>query len=91
MQIPALAGQALGLTGTAAAIRKGQERFDERAGAVVADAAALAGDEPGDTGQLAADVVGMQADAVANQVLYGVFRRQRDNEQALLDAVKPRG
>lgn len=79
----------LGLTGTAQAIQRGQARFDAKAAQVTADT--LQDAQPGaDASSLASDLVGMQADAISNKILYAVFRRQQEQQGDLADLIKPK-
>jgi hypothetical protein len=80
-----------GLPATTAAIQRAQERFDQRAGEVTSAAEALADpDSPGDAGDLTQAVVGMQVESVVNSVLFATFRRQSEQQQELVDLIKPR-
>jgi hypothetical protein len=88
MELPPIS--APGLSGTAAAIQRGQARFDERAQEVVAAAEAQAAEQPTASDDLTRSLVGMQADAISNQMLYAVFLRQQDQQRELLDSVTPR-
>jgi hypothetical protein len=83
MEIPS------GIQATAAAIQRGQARFDRAAGQVVADTESMARPEPADGGDLARDLVGMDQDALMNSVLYGVFRRQQEQQSERASLVRP--
>jgi hypothetical protein len=80
-----------GLPATSLAIQRAQERFDQRAGEVTSAAEALINpDAAGDSGDLTQAVVGMQAESVVNSVLFATFRKQSENQQELIDLIKPR-
>jgi hypothetical protein len=80
-----------GIQATASAIQKAQVRFDAAAENVVGAAQDLASDEPSaSNGDLTAGIVNMQAESSVNQVLYGVFKRQVDQQQALMDMIQPK-
>jgi hypothetical protein len=79
-----------GLAAVTSAIRIGQDRFDQAAARVTEDALAAADPaSSAEAGQLPADLAAMQQDAVANQVLFNVYRRQQEHQLALLDVMKP--
>ncbi len=79
---------AAGLSGTGAAIRSAQARFDESATKVVQDTMSTAAEAPAaDT--LANDLVAMKVDSLTNSILYGVFRRQSEQQQNLVDLSNP--
>lgn len=77
-----------GLPATAEAIRNAQTRFDDAATQVVQDTMATAADEPA-SDNLAGDLVNMKADSLTNSILYGVFRRQSEQQQNLVDLINP--
>lgn len=83
-------GSAGGLQATASAIRSAQSRFDAAADNVVSASQDLASDAPSDGPDLTASVVDMQAESTVNQVLYGVFKRQSDQQQSLMDLIQPK-
>jgi hypothetical protein len=83
MEIPS------GLPATVAAIQRGQARFDRAAEQVVADATSLADPAAASDGDTARSLVGMDQESLINGILYGVFRRQQDQQSALVDLVKP--
>lgn len=89
MDIPAIS---TGLAGTAAAIQRGQKSFDDRAQQVTADSLAMAdpGPDQGSSGDLAGDVVGLQADAISNSILYKVFQRQAEQQREAADLLRPK-
>ncbi len=99
--ISAIAGS--GLVNTASAIAKAQNRFDKTAEALVDDSLALDGSSTSDTDALGAaapdgsddsslisDTVSLQSESLMNQILYGVFTKQADQQQSLLDILKPK-
>ena len=77
-----------GLPATGRAIQSAQQRFDDDAAKVTADTLSGAGDGAAPT-TLPSDLVAMQADSIANSILYGVFKRQDQQQQELADLVKP--
>lgn len=94
-----------GLAATATAITRGQERFDAQAQSLVAATEDLAGADPTGGGSggtaaapvdapaasdLAGSMVGLQADAFVNRVLFAVYRRQQQQQSEIADLVQPR-
>lgn len=79
-----------GLQATATEIQKAQGRFDAAAQDVVSAAQDMSSDEPTAGGDLTASLVDMQAESHVNQVLYGVFKRQVDQQQSLMDMIQPK-
>ncbi len=85
-----------GLPATAEAIRRSQTRFDDAAAQVVQDTfseaasgtASEAGATPTD-GNLVGDLVAMKVDSLSNSILYGVFKRQSEQQKDLLDIISP--
>lgn len=91
-----------GLTATGAAIVRGQARFDDSAQRVVAEAERLSASTPpadeqapgsptpaaDQGGGLAGALVGMQADAVSNRMLFAAYERQQAQQRDLLDMFK---
>ena len=71
-----------GLQATGAAISKAQERFADTATKLVDDTVS------GDVGSAAvADAVALQTESLQNQLLYGVFNRQADQQKAMLNMI----
>ena len=79
-----------GIQATATEIQKAQGRFDAAAQDVVSAAQDLGSDEPSSGGDLTTSLVDMQAESHVNQVLYGVFKRQVDQQQTLMDMIQPK-
>ena len=79
---------ASGIQATATEIQKAQGRFDAAAQSVVSAAQDLGSDEPTSGAGLTASLVDMQAESSVNQVLYGVFRRQVEQQQTLMDMMQ---
>ena len=79
-----------GIQATATEIQKAQGRFDAAAQDVVSAAQDMSSDEPTAGGDLTASLVDMQAESHVNQVLYGVFKRQVDQQQSLMDMIQPK-
>ncbi len=80
--------QPAGLPATGKAIQSAQRRFDDDAAQVTADTLSGTGDGAAPT-TLTSDLVAMQADSIANSILYGVFKRQDQQQQELADLLKP--
>ncbi len=78
-----------GIQATAAAIQKAQVRFDAAAQDVVGAAESLSSDTPSSDSDLTSGLVNMQAESSVNQVLYGVFKRQSEQQQSLMDMIQP--
>jgi len=87
MQINAMTSA--GLPATAEAIRRGQARFDDSAARVVHDTMAAAAESPSEN-NLVGDLVTMKVDSLTNSILYGVFKRQSEQQKEMLDIVKPK-
>lgn len=87
MDIASVTGS--GLFNTAQAIRAGQVRYDDAAAQVVADTMTTASEAPTSSDALPADLVGMQVDSIMNNILYGLFRRQSEQQQDLLNILPP--
>lgn len=87
MDIASISGS--GLLNTAQAIRAGQTRYDDAAAQVVADTMSATSEAPSSSDSLPADLVSMQADSIMNSVLYGLFRRQSQQQQDLLQMIPP--
>ena len=81
---------ASGIQTTATEIQKAQGRFDTAAQSVVSAAQDLSSDEPTSGADLTTSLVDMQAESSVNQVLYGVFKRQVEQQQTLMDMMQPR-
>ena len=79
-----------GFQTTATEVQKAQGRFDTAAQNVVIAAQDLSSDEPSSGGDLTTSLVDMQAESHVNQVLYGVFKRQVDQQQTLMDMIQPK-
>ena len=79
-----------GIQATATEIQKAQSRFDAAAQNVVGAAQDMSSDEPTSGGDLTTSLVDMQAESHVNQVLYGVFKRQVDQQQSLIDMIQPK-
>lgn len=80
-----------GLFNAAQAIRAGQTRYDDAAAQVITDTMSATSEAPSSLDSLPADVVGMQVDSIMNNVLYGLFRRQSQQQQDLLKIISPPG
>lgn len=78
-----------GLPATAEAIRRGQARFDDSAERVVQDTMTAAAESPSEN-NLVGDLVTMKVDSLTNSILYGVFKRQSEQQKDVIDMVKPR-
>ena len=94
MQISSLTSS--GMPATAEAIRRSQTRFDDAAAQVVQDTLSESGSESGPAadaaptdGNLAGDLVAMKVDSLTNSILYGVFKRQSEQQKDLVDIIKP--
>ena len=83
-------GSAGGLQATSTAIQKAQGRFDAAAQDVVSAAADLTSDTSSSDSDLTSGLVNMQAESSVNQVLYGVFKRQVEQQQTLMDMIQPK-
>ena len=81
---------ASGIQTTATEIQKAQGRFDAAAQSVVSSAQDLGSDEPTSGADLISSLVEMQVESSVNQVLYGVFKRQVEQQQTLMDMMQPR-
>ena len=81
---------ASGIQATATEIQKAQGRFDAAAQNVVSAAQDLGSDEPTSGADLTTSLVDMQAESSVNQVLYGVFKRQVEQQQTLMDMMQPK-
>ena len=77
-----------GLPATGRAIQTAQKRFDDDAATVTSDTLAGTGDGAAPA-TLTTDLVAMQADAISNSILYGVFKRQDQQQRELADLIKP--
>ena len=77
-----------GIQATATEIQKAQRRFDAAAQDVVSAAQELSSGEPTSGGDLTSSLVDMHAESSVNQVLYGVFKRQAEQQQTLMDVIK---
>ncbi len=86
MQIGSI-GSMGGLSATGAAIQAAQSRFEDRAEDVIAAAADLSAETPVGSEPLVNGLVGLEEERAVNGVLFGVFRRQQEQQQALIDLV----
>lgn len=85
----AIAG--IGLANTASHLGAAQRRFDEKAQQVVAASAALSDQAPDDqVPEVAQALVGMETEALVNQLLFATFRKQSELMSETADLVKPR-
>ncbi|MEK7412181.1 MAG: hypothetical protein AAB263_02555 [Planctomycetota bacterium] len=80
-----------GLANTAAAILRGQVRFDAKAQQVVDSAEAAS--EPSSTAtasspELVTSMVGMKQESLINSMLYTTFKQQQDQQKSLNDMIK---
>ncbi len=75
----------VGLPATAARISSAQQDFDQAAQAVTA---ATSPDATGGGEDLAAAVVAMREQGIVNQMLYNVYRRQSEQQQAMVDLIR---
>ena len=82
VDIRPIAGQ--GISNTARAIQAGQVRFAAAADRVVADAQSLSDPASASQADLAASVVGLEAERLTNAALAGVFHRQVEQDQELM-------
>lgn len=90
-----------GIAATAAAIQRGQQRFDSDAAQVVAAAQDLGGADPSADGaaatavdapatsDLTGSLVGLNADAFVNRVLFAVYRKQAEQQSQAADLIRP--
>jgi hypothetical protein len=95
----------VGLAGSAEAITRGQARFDRAAQAVVDDsltsanalgdaatlnaAGGIATDDGAAGGNQIQDIASLNSESLLNQMLFGVFSRQADQQKTLMDLVRP--
>ena len=81
-----------GLANTAAAILRGQTRFDAKAQQVV-DSAEAASNPSGttatDSPELVTSLVGMKQESLINSMLYASYKKQQEQQQSLVDMVDP--
>lgn len=82
-----------GLATSAAAILRGQARFDSKAQDVVraAEAASSSSDSASpDSPELVTSMVGMRQESLINSMLYATYKKQVEQQQDLIDIAKPR-